>query len=294
MAVKISAVVNTFNEADVLGRALKSVGWADEIIVCDMHSEDNSAEIAKKAGARVVKCERADAVEKVRNFALSEAKGEWILIIDPDEEIPAALARNLRQIAGGTKEIDYVKIARKNIIFGKFIKHAGWWPDYNIRFFRKGKVSWGSEIHRPPQASGEGLDLAAEEERAIIHHSYSSVSQFLKRMTRYTDVQAAELEKQGYKFKWQDLFEKPLGEFLSRYFAFEGYKDGVHGLALSLLQAFSHLSVYLKLWEMGKFQEREISPEEIKNQIQKSTCVINYWLGKIKGKGFFAKLFKGR
>ncbi len=290
---KISVVINTLNEEENIKRAIDSVSWANEIVVCDMHSEDKTAEIAKKLGAEIVFHKREEYVERARNFAVSKASNEWILVLDPDEEIPATLAERLQQIAANTKQIDYVRIPRKNLIFGHLLKHTGWWPDYNIRFFKKDAVSWTDEIHRPPQVSGMGLDLEAEERYAIIHHSYVSISQFLERMDRYTTVQACELQKQGNKFTWQDLFEKPLNEFLSRFFALEGYKDGLHGLVLSSLQAFSFLIVSLKLWEMDKFKEQEITLEEVQKQKNESVYAVNYWLEKSKlGGSFLSKLFK--
>ncbi len=293
MASKISAVINNLNEEQSIERAIKSVGWAGEVVVCDMHSEDKTVEIAKKLGAEIFFHKREDYVEPARNFAISKASGNWILVLDPDEEIPSTLAGRLQQIAANMKQIDYVRIPRKNLIFGNFLKHSGWWPDYNIRFFKKNAVSWTDKIHRPPKAFGMGLDLEAEEQYAIVHHSYGSVSQFLERMNRYTTAEANELNKQGKKFTWKDLFVSPLNEFLSRFFALEGYKDGLHGLALSFLQAFSFLIVSLKLWEMDKFKTQEITLEEIQNQKAESVRAINYWFTKTKSGGnLLSKLFK--
>lgn len=293
MENKISVVINTINEEENIKRAIDSVSWADEIVVCDMHSEDKTKEIAEKLGAKVIFHRRENYVERARNFAISKASNEWILVLDPDEEIQPTLVKRLQQIAVNTKRIDHVRIPRKNIIFGHFLKHSGWWPDYNIRFFKKDKVRWTDEIHRPPLASGMGLDLEAEEQYAIIHHSYGSIAQYLERMNRYTTIQANELNKQGNKFTWKNLFEEPLNEFLSRFFALEGYKDGLHGLVLSLLQAFSFLIVYLKLWEMDKFKEQEIILEEVQNQKNESVRAIDYWFKKSKsGKSFLGKLLK--
>lgn len=291
MASKISVVINTYNEEKDIERALESVKWAMEIIVCDMHSTDKTVELAKKAGAKIIWHPREEVVERARNFAVSKASGDWILIIDPDEEIPVDLVKKLQQIADNMKQIDYVRIPRSNLIFGKVLKHSGWWPDLNIRFFKKGKVTWTDEIHRPPKVTGEGLDLEDKEQYAIIHHSYKSVSQFLERMNRYTAVQANELIEGGYKFDWKDLFEKPLSEFLSRFFALEGYKDGLHGLVLGLLQAFSCLIVYLKLWEAEKFKQEDLVVAEVKEQTDKSGYALNYWFKQTR-RGFLSNLFK--
>jgi len=277
MARKISVVMNTLNEAQNVQRAIESVKWADEVLVCDMHSEDETLEIAKKLGAKTVMHKRLPFVEPARNFAISEASGDWVLILDPDEEVPQTLAKELRKIAS-EDQVSFVEIPRKNIIFGSWVKESMWWPDYNIRFFKKGKVDWSDKIHRPPTTKGEGFKLPPDESNALNHFHYTSISQFLSRMNRYTDIQAKELNQEGYKFNWADLLVKPLNEFLSRYFANNGYKDGLHGLALSLLQATSFLVVYLKVWEMENFKEQEIPFQELKSISRKSGKEITYWL----------------
>jgi len=295
MVNKISAVINTFNEENSIKRAIESVKWADEIVVCDMHSSDKTASIAQKMGAKVVEYEFHEFVESARNFATSEAKGDWILILDPDEEVGGELGERLKEIASKMSGISYVRLPRKNLIFGKWMKASGWWPDYNIRFFRKGKVEWTNRIHRPPKVEGEGIELESKEELAITHHHYQSISQFLGRMERYTKVQAEELIQDGYNFDYKDLISKPLGEFLGRFFAQKGYMDGVHGLALSLLQAFSFLIVYLRVWEMEKYKEQEFNAKDLEALSKNSGKEINYWfkygnLSKNTFKRFFQKV----
>lgn len=292
---KISVVINTLNEAKNIERVIKSASWADEIIVCDMHSNDQTAEIAAKSGAKVIFHKKLNYVEPARNFAISKASGDWVLVVDPDEEVSTELKEELLQITNKMKQIDYIRLPRKNIIFGKWMRASMWWPDYNIRFFKKGTVAWTDKIHKPPKVLGEGLDLPADEKLAIIHHHYESISQFLERMIRYTAVQADELVKEGYKFDWKDLIKKPLGEFLGRFFANRGFEDGLHGLALSLLQSFSFVIVYLRVWEMQGFKSQTPDLSEIKQISKESGKEIEYWfkfadLSKNTFKRFFQKL----
>lgn len=275
--VNISVVVNALNAEDSIGRTLKSVKFADEIIVVDDGSSDSTVEIAKKYTNKIYHHKSAGYVEPSRNFALSKATGDWILLVDTDEEIPESLAKRLEDIAKKMEQIDYVEIPRKNLIFGKWMKASMWWPDYNIRFFKKGKVKWSNKIHQDPETTGFGIKLDPQENYAITHYHYESIFQFIGRLNRYTDVQASELFADGVKFEWRDLIAKPLSEFLGRYFANRGFEDGLHGLALSLLQAFSFLIVYLKLWEKEKFTEREISLSEIKEEAKKGGEEIDYW-----------------
>jgi len=267
---KISVVINTLNEEENLPRAMKSVkSFADEIVVVDMESIDKTRGIAKKHGAKVFSHKRMGYVEPARNFAISKSTGDWIFILDADEEIPSSLASKLKKLIKDSK-VDYYGIPRKNLIFGKWMKHSRWWPDYNIRFFKKGAVTWENEIHSIPITMGTGDDLFAKEKYAIIHHHYQSIEQFVERMNTYTSVQAKEKKNDGYKFDWKDLIGKPVSEFNSRYFAGFGYKDGVHGLGVAGLQAFSELVLYLKLWSHSTeaSRDKQLSVTEISREIK--------------------------
>ncbi len=293
MASKISVVINTLNEEGVIGRAIKSVEWAGEVVVCDMHSEDKTAEIARKMGAKFFLHKREEYVERARNFAISKATNDWILVLDPDEQVPEALAKRLQEIANSMEQISYVRIPRKNIIFGRWMQASMWWPDLNIRFFKKGKVVWTDRIHRPPKVSGEGLYLPSDEDFAIIHNHYDSIFQFLERMIRYTKVQAEELRVEGYRFDWKDLIKKPLGEFLGRFFANRGFEDGLHGFALSSLQAFSFMIVYLRIWEMEGFKPKVITPTELQEASGQAGNEIDYWFKHINlSKNSFRRFFQ--
>lgn len=274
---KISAVINTYNEQDNIKRVLSSVAWADEIVLCDMYSTDETVAIAKKMGAKVVYHKNVGFVEPARNFAISKAIGDWILIIDADEEIPKTLADYLKKTAKENKDINYVEIPRKNIIFGKWMQASMWWPDYHPRFFRKGSVIWNEKIHSKPNASGKKLTLDPEEQNTIIHHHYTNIAQFISRMNRYTDIQAKELHEAGYEFQWQDLITKPVNEFLGRFFANKGFNDGLHGLSLSFLQSFSHLVMYLKVWELESFKQIDIKLKDIEKSTNSSGKELNYW-----------------
>lgn len=273
----ISVIINTLNEGKNIATALDSVkDFADEIIVVDMHSDDNTREIAKKYGAKVYKHERTGYVEPARNYAISKAKEDWILILDADEEIPKSLGNKLKALAEDDK-YDYYAIPRKNIVFGKWLQHSRWWPDYNIRFFKKGKITWDSTIHSVPMTNGKGYDLPVSEDMAIVHHHYESIEQYIERLNRYTSKQAESKKKDGYVFNWKDILSKPSGEFLSRYFFGQGYKDGLHGLAVASLQAFSEMVLYLKVWQLEKFKQKELAYKEVIQTMKKVNKDENYW-----------------
>ena len=274
----ITVVINTLNEEENLPRAIASVkDLASEIVVCDMKSDDKTCEIAKKLGAKVYQHEKTGYVEPARNFAISKAEGEWILVLDADEEISSDLSKKLERISDSVNSSDYYRLPRKNIIFGKWIKHSRWWPDYNIRFFKKGAVLWSEIIHSVPETKGVGADLGPDEENAITHYHYQTIEQYIDRLNRYTGQYARGLLKGGYKFQWHDILKKPMNEFLSRYFQGEGYKDGLHGLALASLQAFSELVVYLKIWQNENFKEQQINIEKSVYEMKQSESDLHFW-----------------
>ena len=209
----ISAVINVINEANNLDKCLHSLkNFANEIIVVDMESTDESVNIAKKHGAKVFSFKPMKYVEPARNFAISKASGKWIILLDPDEFLPKSLKHELTKITL-RHNVDYVKIPRKNIIFGKWFHNSRTWPDYLIRFFKKGSVTWNKEIHSQPETKGNGITLLDSEKLAIRHNHYSSVSQFVIRSLRYNSIQAEELDKAGTKLKMSDFILKPVQEF---------------------------------------------------------------------------------
>lgn len=289
---KISVVINVVDEeVKTLPRALSSVKTlADEIVLIDMTK--NKTSFPKDSKVKLYKHKRVPYVELVRNFGLAKAKGDWILILDPDEEISKSLAKSLLRIAAKNK-FTYVSLPRKNLIFGKWLKHSRWWPDYNVRFFQKDKVSWDEAIHSVPITQGQGTDLEPEKENAIIHHHYDSIDQFVSRLNRYTTAQAKQKRREGYQFSWRHLITKPTSEFLSRYFQAEGYKDGLHGLALAFLQAFSELVLYLKVWQAEGFRKRSLGVNRVVAEMKTAQKEVNYWqadaMVKLKG-GLAARL----
>jgi len=285
IVAKISVVVSVVREEiGVLARALDSVkDLAFEIVVVDMSGTSEVKEIVGKYKAELFSHEFSPYVEPVRNFGISKTKGDWILILDPDEEIPGPLARKLKKLSE-KPTADFYRLPRKNIVFGKWLKYSRWWPDYIVRFFKKGTVSWGEAIHWVPVTNGIGKELEPKEDFAIVHHHYDSIEQYTERLNRYTSIQADLIGKKNYEFSWVDLIKKPSGEFLSRFFAGDGYKDGVHGLALALLQGFSELIVYLKVWQKKGFDESAIKLDEFSKAAGEAGRDLRYWQADAKVK----------
>lgn len=288
----ITAVINIRNEAEALEKCLKSLqGFAQEIIVVDMDSDDGGNKLAIKMGAVVYPHKWVKFVEPVRNFGLSKASGKWIILLDPDEYLGKQLKKELLKVTQRT-DVDYVKIPRKNIIFGKWFRHTNNWPDYLIRFFKKGAVTWKNEIHSQPTVRGNGLTLLDSERLAIRHHNYRSVLDYMHKTIRYSNVRANELQATNYKLKTSDFILKPTQEFNSRFFASGGYKDGIHGLVYSILQSFSTALIYIRLWEKLGSSQKILSKESFVSASQEATYEYSHWFTKYFVHEYQANVFK--
>lgn len=248
----ISTVIVTYNQVNLLKDCLKSVEKAvDEIVVLDLGSTDETIKVAHQFNAKVVTHRWVEYVEKVRDFAVSKATGEWVLVLDPDERIRSPLWEKLKEVIAADK-YTAVNIPRKNIFFGRWISHTNWWPDRHIRFFKKGRVNWTDKIHHYPLVKGAVLSLAVREDLAIEHYGYSSIEEFINRQNRYSTIKAQNLYEQGIRFSWVGFFWSPIREFLVRYIRHLGFLDGFCGFALTCLMLIYQLEVQIKLRELEK------------------------------------------
>ncbi len=268
----LSVVLTAWNEEKDIARVISSVKkLADEIVVVvDEATTDHTTEIAKKLGAKIFTHSHVGYVEPMRNFSISKATGDWILLLDADEEVPPSLAKKIKELIKDTS-VDYYRLPRKNIIFGKWITSDHWWPDYVYRLFRRGAVTWEDTAHSIPITQGKGADLPAHEDLSLVHHNYSTISQYLERIDRYTQAALPA------SFIPSDLVTKPIGEFLSQYFARRGYTQGLHGLALAGLQMFSEFVRYLKLWEKQGFAETKFSQADLTYELKNKAHEYHWW-----------------
>lgn len=276
--MSLSVVINTKNSAATLGLTLKSIkDLADEIVVVDMQSTDDTKVLAQKYTDKVFDHPDVGYVEPARNYAIQKATQAWVLIVDADEEVPEALKLLIKRITQGMNEADCYYLPRKNVIFKKWIAHTGWWPDYVLRLFKRGAVSWANEIHSIPITTGNVKELPAQEEIAIVHHNYQNVSQYVSRLNRYTSIEAKDTPTSLQK---NTLFRTFGNQFFTRYFDQKGYQDQQHGLALSLLQSFYEVITSLKVWELSEFTEdtKTKNPLSTINDLRQFQRDLNYWI----------------
>lgn len=275
---KISVVVSAYNEEKKLPECLKSVAWVDEIIVVDNKSTDKTSEIAKKHKAKVFVRENNLMLNVNKNFGFSKASNEWILNLDADERVSPELAKEIQQVIKKTeKHIGGYRIPRKNIIFGKWIQNSIWWPDPHLRLFRKGKGRFAEKhVHEHIQVDGKVENL----EHPLIHENYQSISQYLYKLDKiYTESEVENFLKEKNTVTYLDAVRFPFSDFLKTFFYQKGYKDGLHGLVLSMLQAFYSFVVFAKVWEKQGFKEENPDNflETLYKEGKKIILEYQYW-----------------
>lgn len=252
----ISAVLVTYNEAQALKRCLHSiVGFADELVIVDLGSTDDTLKVAKQFRCRVISHPFVPYVELVRNFAIEQCTGNWILVLDPDEQLSRSLKSFLARYATQHRH-GVLNIPRKNIFFNTWIRHTNFWPDCQIRFFSAGTVHWENAIHSYPTTTVQPMTLPFSPRYAIIHHGYTSITDFYDRQNRYSTIRAQQRFEAGERFSWWSLCARPFRELLLRGIKHQGYLDAKHGLFLVTGLMLYHIAVEWKLWELNTQQAK--------------------------------------
>lgn len=220
-------------------------------------------------------------IELIREELKKYAKFEWVFFLDPDEVIPQTLVGKLEEAL--SDEYAFVAIPRKNIILGGFMQHARWWPDYQIRLFKKHAVTWPKALHKPPKTQGMGLTLDPQEEYALEHYNYNSVDELFAKTARYARIEAQEIIVTGQPFSLAIALKKGTAEFISRFFAHEGYKDRERGFIMSFNQLLYYLYVYAYWWEKKGFIESNENVSVIsQNFIKHLLSEAVHWTTKLK------------
>jgi glycosyltransferase involved in cell wall biosynthesis len=276
---KLSVVISAYNEEKKIAKCLESVDFADEIVVVDNSSLDKTSEIASKYTKHIYKQKNdPSAIDLQKNFGFSKATGDWVLSLDADETVSKELAGEIKSVINNQKsETSGYMIPRKNFIFGEWIKHTGWYPDFQLRLFKKGRGKFSQRhVHEKLNVEGEIGKL----ENHIIHQNYESISQFMHRATdTYCPNEADYLINNGYVFSSFDAIRFPFDEFVSRFFQREGYKDGLHGLMLSILMAFYRFLVFAYIWEKKEFIKENGNDflEKTEDEFRKAEKDLRFW-----------------
>jgi len=244
---QISVVIIAQNEAHRIEPALKSVQWADEIVIIDAFSTDQTAKICQKYTNQIYQYQW-QGFAKQRLKSIEHASHPWIFSIDADEVVSDELKDQILQIIQQPETKSGYEVPRKTNYLGRWIEHSGWFPDYQLRLFQKEKV------YLEPRLVHEGFSVNGEKAKltgVLFHYSIDSISQHVEKINNYTTLDSQQkLETlSGKRIRWYNLIFNPLSKFLRMYFSNKGYKDGFPGLILALLSAFATQLLYAKVWE---------------------------------------------
>jgi glycosyltransferase involved in cell wall biosynthesis len=242
----LSVTVITKNEAADIGAALASVAFADELIVVDAHSTDDTVAIARQQTDRVVVRDWTGYVDQ-KNYAASLASHDWILSLDADERVTPALAREITATLGGPAAHPAYRIPRVTWHFGRWIRSTDWYPDYQLRLYDRRSAQWtGRYVHEAVAVQGTVGQLRHE----LQHYAYRDIADHLETMDRYTTLAARQMHESGRRAGLLQVAGHPPLAFLRNYVARGGFRDGVAGLTISAMNAYYVFLKFAKLWEL--------------------------------------------
>jgi glycosyltransferase involved in cell wall biosynthesis len=245
---RLSVVVITLNEEARLRACLESVAWADEIVVVDAESEDKTIQIAREFTEQVV-VRPWPGFATQKNFGLDLARGDWILSLDADEEVSPELREEIARILADPAAGDGYALPRKNIYWGRWVRHGGLYPDWQTRLFRRGRARFVErDVHESVRVAGRVGRLRG----ALLHRSYRDMADFLARADRYSTLAAQEWVRSGRPARARDLVLRPVGRFLGMYVLRLGCLDGWRGLLLATLYAYYVGMRAAKIFESAK------------------------------------------
>lgn len=249
-SMKISASIIVFNEADNIVELCKSLDFVDEIVIVDSNSTDGTADLARQFTDKVFNHEFHGFKDK-HEFADSQTTGDWIFWIDADERVSPELKQSVLSLKSKSAEDlpDGFKIARRTLHLGRWIKHSGWYPDYQMRFYRKDKSFWdGIAPHETARVKGEVKILEGE----FLHYPKGDLSEHHRKIDYYSTFAAEYWFKTGKKISGFFLFFRAIGGFLRSYIIKQGFRDGVPGLIIAVFAGYSVFLKYSKVWEKNQ------------------------------------------
>lgn len=244
----ISCVVLVKDEEKTIETCLQSIrSLVDEMIVIDDDSEDKTIEKAKKFGARVFKRPLKCDFAAQRNFGLKQAKGDWVLFIDADEQITTGLAEEIKT-AVKKKEFNGFYLRRQEWFGGKWLRYGETGRIRLLRLGKKGVGKWQRKVHETWRIRGKVGEL----KNPLLHYSHQNISQFLGQINFHSTLHAQALKEEGVKFSLFRLIFNPLGKFIQNYIFRLGFLDGVSGFIFAMMMSFHSFLARAKLYQLWK------------------------------------------
>ncbi|MCP4458993.1 MAG: glycosyltransferase family 2 protein [Cytophagales bacterium] len=252
--MKISVVIITYNEERNIGRCLESLGAvADEVVVVDSFSEDKTKEICEIYKVRFVE-HVFDGHIQQKNYALELAKNDWVLSLDADEALTDEL-RDSICIAKKTDDVDAWELKRLTNFCGKWIKHAGWYPDKKIRLWKKSIGQWGGQNPHDRVVLSEEAKIG-KLTGDLLHYSFYSISEHIQQIQKFSTIAAESAYANGNRANlFANILLGPFYTFFKKYILQAGFMDGYFGFIISVNTAYSKYLKYVKLRELQKGQK---------------------------------------
>ena len=255
MKTLVAVAIQVYNEEKNIKACVQSAQrFTQQVVVMDMQSTDKTTSLAKKSGAEVISTPRHPYVEPVRKLAFTEVEADWIFILDADERITPALAQeiqkklsNIQHPTSNIPSITHYEMPRQNIFAGKkWLKHGGWWPDYQVRLIQKKAFqTWPKTIHSPVQVKG----IKGTLQNPIKHYFHSNLEAMVKKTIRFEQIEAKLLYQANRSVGPFTPLRKFCGELMRRLIIKQGFRDGPYGIIESFYQAYSKSLTWLFLYE---------------------------------------------
>jgi glycosyltransferase involved in cell wall biosynthesis len=247
----VTATIITLNESANLAGALESVQWADEIVVVDAESGDDTVAIARRYTDRVFVRPWPGYIDQ-KNFAAAQASHDWIVSLDADERATAELAAEIRALLSAGPTASGYRVPRVSHYLGRWIRSTDWYPDYQLRFYDRRRAKWaGRYVHESVQAEGATGRLRAE----LQHYPYRDVSHHLRTIDRYSSLAARQMFEDGRRTGPFRILLHADAAFLRNYVLRRGFRDGAAGLIVSMMNTFYVAMKFVKLWELERKHE---------------------------------------
>lgn len=247
---KITAIITTYNEAHNIEDVLKSVDFADEIMVVDSFSTDNTVELAKRYTDFIIQREYEYSASQ-KNWAIPQATHEWIILVDADERVTPELKEEIQVILNNLPDDETVGywIRRRNHFMGRRVHYSGWRNDKVIRLFRKSKCLYEDKhVHEEIIADGNVGFLKSK----LFHNTYITMDRHIEKLNRYAWLQTYDYNKNTGVLNPYHFVIKPIWSFFKHYFIQSGFRDGMVGLVISSLHSYAVFMRYVKLWMLRK------------------------------------------
>jgi glycosyltransferase involved in cell wall biosynthesis len=244
----LSVYMITFNNARTIEKALQSVtGWVNDVVVVDSHSADSTAEIAQKYTESICQYDTTDMREKYQ-YAQDQCTHPWVLFIDADEWLTPQLKGEVEKIISENTDYNGFMVNRRNVYLGREIKYGGWYPDHEIRLYRKDRGSWQGGIHAKVYVDGKVGEL----KNYYMHTPYTDTAHQIRTIDRYSEAFAQDLYASNCHFHLLNMLTRPIYRFFRDYIFKRGFLDGVPGLIIVASTMYYVFMKHARLWELER------------------------------------------